>query len=101
MLMSQISVAGALQLLGILIVSMLIGAGAMALRNLSVRNRLRRFHAAYGKGYMTPGADALPANAYPLTQANRNAASAVRLGCGAAIQGATKGALEPQCKDTK
>lgn len=101
MLLSQISVAGSLQLLGILIVSMFIGAGAMALRNLSVRNRLRRFHAAYGKGYMTPNVDALLAISYPLTQSNRNAVSAARLGCGAAIPGATKGALEAQRKDTK
>lgn len=101
MLLSQISVTGSLQLLGILIVSMLIGAGAMALRNLSVRNRLRRFHAAYGKGYMTPNVHALLANSYQITQSNRDAASAARLGCGAVIQGATKGALETQRKDTK
>ncbi|MBA3994714.1 MAG: hypothetical protein C0469_14445 [Cyanobacteria bacterium DS2.3.42] len=101
MLLSQISVAGTLQLLGVLIVSMLIGAGAMMLRNLSVRNRLRRFHRVYGQGYMTPNVDALLANSYPITQANRNAASAARLGCGAAIPGATKGALDPQRKGTK
>lgn len=101
MLLSQISVVGTLQLLGILFVSMLIGAGAMMLRNLSVRNRLRRFHRTYGQGYMKPDVDALLANSYPITQANRNAASAARLGCGAAIPGATKGALDPQRKGTK
>lgn len=66
MLLSQISVADTLQLLGVLIVSMLIGAGAMMLRNLSVRNRLRRFHRVYGKGYMTPAVDALLTKAHPI-----------------------------------
>ena len=101
MLLSQISVAGSLQLLGIVLVSMLIGAGAMTLRNLSVRNRLRRFHRAYGGGYMTPNVDALLANSYPISHANRNAASVARLGCGESIPGATKGALGLQRKDTK
>jgi hypothetical protein len=66
MLLSQISVFGSLQLLGILLVSMLIGAGAMSLRQLSVRNRLRRFHRTYGAGYMTSNVDALLAKEHPI-----------------------------------
>jgi hypothetical protein len=66
MLLSQISVSGSLQLLGIVLVSMLIGGGAMTLRQLSVRNRLRRFHRAYGAGYMTPDVDALLTKAHPI-----------------------------------
>jgi len=63
MLLSQISVAGSLQLLGITLVSMLIGAGAMWLRQWCVSNRLRRFHRKYGAGYMRPDVRALPADA--------------------------------------
>lgn len=63
MLLSQISLAGSLQLLGITLVSMLIGAGAMWLRQCCVRKRLRRFHRKYGAGYMEPDVDALLANA--------------------------------------
>ena len=69
MLLSQISVCGSLQLLGILLVSMLIGAGAMTLRQLCVRNRLRRFHRTYGAGYMTSNVDALLTKAHPINPA--------------------------------
>lgn len=63
MLLSQISVVGSLQLLGITLVSMLIGAGAMWLRQRCVSNRLRRFHRKYGAGYMQSEGSALPAGA--------------------------------------
>jgi hypothetical protein len=52
MLLSQITFVGSLQMLCILLVSMLIGAGAMTLRQRSMTNRLRLFHRTYGAGYM-------------------------------------------------
>lgn len=58
MLLSHISVVGSLHLLGIMLVSMLIGAGLMSLRQWCVGNRLRQFHRKYGAGYMTPDIDA-------------------------------------------
>lgn len=75
MLLCQISVFGSLQMLGILLVSMLIGASAMTLRQLSARNRLRRFHRTYGAGYMTSNGDALLTKAHPINSGDSGKSS--------------------------
>ncbi len=58
-MLSLISVVASLQLLGIVLVSMLAGAGLMTLRQRAMSKRLRLFHQKYGAGYMAPNVDAL------------------------------------------
>lgn len=59
MLLSQVTIIGSLHLLAIVLVSMLVGAGLMTLRQRMMRKRLRLFHQRYGAAYMTPGVNAL------------------------------------------
>jgi len=59
LMLSQSSVVASLHLLGIVFVSMLVGAGLMTLRQRAMRKRLRLFHQKYGAGYMAPNVHAL------------------------------------------
>lgn len=59
LMLSQISVVASFQLLGIVLVSMVAGAGLMTLRQRAMSKRLRLFHQKYGAGYMAPNVHAL------------------------------------------
>lgn len=66
-MLSQISVVASFQLLGIVLISMLVGAGLMTLRQRAMSKRLRLFHQKYGAGYMAPDVDALLTKAHPIS----------------------------------
>lgn len=66
-MLSLISVVASLQLLGIVLVSMLAGAGLMTLRQRAMSKRLRLFHQKYGAGYMAPNVDALRNKAHRIS----------------------------------
>lgn len=101
MLFSQIELSDTAGILGIVIVSMAIGAlGMLAFQHIQSR-RLRRFMRKNCAACMSADTDALLTHMHPITPANRDAASRGRLGSIAALKAAQRGAADAGRKDKR